>query len=98
MTVFICECCGATLKKTQIDRHCEFKCKSAWAFTCIECHKTMSGFEYKEHNVCMTEVQKFQGKFLERQRQAKLNAKNEKKIDKATKKQAAAEESKEEES
>ena len=34
--------------------------------------------------MCMTEVEKFQGKFLERQRQAKLAAKNDKKIAKAT--------------
>ena len=32
----------------------------------------------------MTEVQKYQGKFLERQRQAKLQAKQEKKIEKSS--------------
>ena len=66
MAVFICEYCGATLKKQQIDRHCETKCPNAWSFTCVECGKTFDGFAYKEHNQCMTEVEKYQGKFLER--------------------------------
>ena len=92
MAVFICECCGATLKKNQIDRHCETKCRNAWAFTCVECGLTFEGFDYKNHNMCMTEVEKYQGKFLERQRQAKLAAKSDKKITKATGQTAAAEE------
>ena len=96
MAVFICECCGSTLKKQQIDRHCDTKCRSAWAFTCVECGKTLEGFEYKEHNVCMTEVEKYQGKFLERQRLAKLQAKTDKKVDKASKNAAGASASEEE--
>ena len=56
MAVFICECCGATLKKQQIDRHCETKCRNAWSFTCVECTTTFDGFGYKDHNECMTEV------------------------------------------
>lgn len=75
MAVFICECCGATLKKQQVDKHCETRCRSAWCFTCVECGKTMAGFEYKEHNQCMTEVEKFQGKFLARLRDEKEQAK-----------------------
>ena len=82
MAVFICECCGATLKKQQIDRHCQTKCRNAWSFTCVECSKTFDGYEYKEHNQCMTEVEKYQGKFLERQRQAKLEAKKQRQTDK----------------
>ena len=84
MAVFICECCGETLKKQQIDRHC-YKCRMANAFTCVECGTTFEGMSYKEHNQCMTEVEKFQGKFLERQRQAKEHAKKEQKIAKALK-------------
>ena len=90
MAVFICECCGATLKKQQIDRHCETKCRSAWAFTCVECSTTFEGFGYKEHNQCMTEVEKFQGKFLERQRQEKLKAKEAQKADKIIKQISAS--------
>ena len=84
MAVFICECCGATLKKQQIERHC-FKCRNAWAFTCVECGLTFEGNAYKEHNQCMTEVQKFQGKFLERERLKKEHAKNQQKLAKLAK-------------
>ena len=56
MVTFTCELCFAILKKQQIERHCAGKCKDAWYFTCIECGKTFGGYEYKEHNECMTEV------------------------------------------
>ena len=45
--------------------------------------------EYKDHNQCMTEQQKYAGKFLERQRLAKLEAKTSKKVDKAVKADAS---------
>ena len=59
MVVFTCETCFAVLKKQQIDKHCVGKCRDAWGFTCVECGKTFEGYEYKEHNECMTEVQKY---------------------------------------
>ena len=61
----------------------------------MECGKTFGGFEYKEHNECMTEVQKYQGKFIERQREMKQQEKQmnkEKKVEKAA---AATSETKE---
>lgn len=85
MVVLICEACGATLKKNQVDKHCETRCRNAWAFTCVECMHTFEGFDYKNHNQCMTEVQKYQGKFIERQRQQKEEAKKEKLFDKVVK-------------
>ena len=75
MVTFICESCGATLKKQQIDKHCETRCRNAWHFTCVECTTTLAGFEYKEHDECMTEIQKLQGKFLARLRAEKEQAK-----------------------
>ena len=78
MVTLMCECCGATLKKQQVDKHCMTVCRSAWAFTCIECMVTMEGMAYKEHNECMTESQKFAGKFLERQRGQKEEDKKKK--------------------
>ena len=68
MVTFICETCHSTLKKQQIDKHCATACRNAWHFTCIECSKTFAGFDYKEHNECMTETQRYQGTFLEKQR------------------------------
>ena len=66
MVTFICETCHSTIAKKQVEKHCMGKCRDAWHFTCIECSKTLAGYEYKEHNECMTEVQRYQGKFLER--------------------------------
>ena len=87
MVVFICETCFATLKKNQIDKHCETKCRNGWHFTCLECSKTFGGFEYKEHNECMTEVQRYQGKFIEKQRELKKVLKEKEKEDKEKKQQ-----------
>ena len=56
MVTFTCENCFATLKKQQVDKHCTGKCKDSWFFTCIECGKTFGGYDYKEHNECMTEI------------------------------------------
>ena len=70
-----------------MDKHCETKCRGAWHFTCVECGKTFGGFEYKEHNECMTEVQKYQGKFIERQREMKQQEKQknkDRKVEKAS--------------
>ncbi len=85
MVVFNCETCYATLKKNQVDKHCETKCRNAWHFTCVECGKTFAGYEYKEHNECMTEVQKYQGKFIERQRAIKQQEKEKQKQQKEEK-------------
>ena len=71
MVTFVCELCFAVLKKQQIDKHCTGKCKNAWGFTCVECGKTFEGFDYKDHNECMTEVQKYQGQFLQKKREEK---------------------------
>ena len=83
MAVFTCEQCGATLKKQQVERHCAGgKCAGAWYFTCIECLVTLEGYDYKEHNICMTEVDKYQGKFIEKVRVEKQKAKEEKMLKK----------------
>ena len=75
MVQFICEECGETLKKKQVDRHCESVCRNGWYFTCLECNKTFAGFEYTEHNECMTEKEKFQGHFLRKKEQQKRQEK-----------------------
>ena len=75
MVVFICETCGETLKKQQVEKHWLTKCRHAWGFTCIECTTTFEGESYKKHTECMTETQKYQGKFIQRQRDEKLKTK-----------------------
>ena len=87
MVTFVCELCFAVLKKQQIDKHCTGKCKNAWAFTCVECGKTFEGFDYKDHNECMTEVQKYQGQFLQKKREEKAEQKAKKDKDEKVKKE-----------
>ena len=82
MVTFTCELCFAILKKQQVDKHCVGKCRNAWAFTCVECGKTFEGFDYKDHNECMTEVQKYQGQFLQKKREEKAEKKEKEMQDK----------------
>ena len=95
MVVFTCESCFATLKKQQVDKHCSGKCRNAWAFTCIECHKTFEGFDYKDHTCSMTEVEKYQGQFLQKRRDEKEKAKQEKIEQPKSEKSESAKEEKE---
>ena len=59
MVSFICDVCGDTLRKKQVDKHCSYVCRTAWELRCIECGMKFEGDEYKKHNECMTEVEKF---------------------------------------
>jgi cell growth-regulating nucleolar protein len=68
MVNFTCNACGATLRKNQVNKHCETVCKSAWNFTCIDCQKVFAGFEYDSHTSCFSETEKYQGKYLEKKR------------------------------
>jgi hypothetical protein len=63
MVFFICETCQETLRKKQIERHCQSACRGAWVFTCIDCNKGFEGYEYEAHTECITESQKYHGKF-----------------------------------
>ena len=71
MVTFICGICGESLKKAQVNKHCETKCRNAWSFTCMDCNKVFEGFEFEKHISCMTETERYQGKYL-----AKKNQKN----------------------
>ncbi|CAG9325396.1 unnamed protein product [Blepharisma stoltei] len=63
MVTFICGACQATLKKNQVNKHCETVCPNAWTFTCIDCAKDFKGFEFDTHTSCITESEKYFGKF-----------------------------------
>lgn len=63
MVSFVCGNCQDVLKKNKVDSHCTGKCRYAWEFTCIDCNSTFEGFDYKNHNSCITEEEKYCGKF-----------------------------------
>jgi cell growth-regulating nucleolar protein len=60
MVSFVCDVCQETLKKPKLDSH-KSRCHNA-IFSCIDCYKTFSGTEYKNHTSCITEVEKYHKK------------------------------------
>jgi len=70
MVVFTCDACGESLRKTAVEKHYKFKCKSSAVLTCIDCQKDFPGDTYIEHTRCITEDEKYGGKNY----QAKANA------------------------
>ena len=60
MVSFVCDVCQETLKKPKLDSH-KARCHHA-IFSCIDCYKTFSGTEYKNHTSCITEVEKYHKK------------------------------------
>eukprot|EP00808_Paulinella_micropora_P003118 g14512.t1 len=60
MVSFSCDSCQATVKKTKVEGH-SWSCGSTY-FTCIDCSTTFDYNSFKEHNSCISEAQKYQGK------------------------------------
>lgn len=59
MVSFSCEACNETIIKKKVQQHLG-RCHAP--VTCIDCSATFQGHTYKDHNQCMTEDQKYQGK------------------------------------
>ncbi|KAK2176825.1 hypothetical protein NP493_636g00002 [Ridgeia piscesae] len=62
MVVFACGSCGDPVKKNQVEKHCQFKCKDCNILSCIDCGKDFWGDSYKEHTKCISEEEKYSGK------------------------------------
>lgn len=60
MPSFVCDYCQETLKKAKLDQHAQ-RCRQA-VFSCIDCHTSFKGTEYRAHFSCITEVQKYHNK------------------------------------
>jgi len=59
MVYFTCGTCGEQIKKPQVEKHYTQKCRNCTMLTCIDCLKDFYGDEYKKHNQCMTEAQRY---------------------------------------
>jgi len=59
MVYFTCDACGEQLKKPSVEKHYTQKCRECWKLTCIDCLKDFFGDEYKSHNACMSEDQRY---------------------------------------
>ncbi|XP_016108804.1 cell growth-regulating nucleolar protein [Sinocyclocheilus grahami] len=68
MVVFTCGACGESLKKARVEKHV-LKCRACQVLSCIDCSKDFWGDDYKNHNKCISEDQKYGGKDF----QAKVN-------------------------
>nr|XP_055033601.1 cell growth-regulating nucleolar protein [Misgurnus anguillicaudatus]XP_055033602.1 cell growth-regulating nucleolar protein [Misgurnus anguillicaudatus] len=68
MVVFTCDACGESLKKAQVEKHV-LKCHACQVLSCIDCGKDFWGEDYRNHNKCISEDQKYGGKDF----QAKAN-------------------------
>ena len=62
MVSFICNACGQTVKKAQVERHYQNECPSCDVLSCIDCGKDFHGNDYVLHTKCITEAEKYQGK------------------------------------
>ncbi|XP_040015332.1 cell growth-regulating nucleolar protein [Xiphias gladius] len=64
MVFFTCNACGESLKKAQVDKHVNM-CRGCQVLSCIDCGKDFWGGDYKNHNKCISEDQKYGGKGYE---------------------------------
>ncbi|XP_067896399.1 cell growth-regulating nucleolar protein isoform X2 [Heterodontus francisci] len=64
MVVFICNGCGESVKKAQVEKHFNI-CRNSLCLSCIDCGKDFWGEDYKTHTKCISEDQKYGGKGFE---------------------------------
>ncbi|TNM88574.1 hypothetical protein fugu_004828 [Takifugu bimaculatus] len=64
MVFFTCNACGESLKKAQVENHVNI-CRNCQVLSCIDCGKDFWGDDYKNHNKCISEDQKYGGKGFE---------------------------------
>lgn len=62
MVSFICNVCGQTVRKAQVERHYQNDCRNCEVLSCIDCGRDFHGDEYTSHTSCITEAEKYQGK------------------------------------
>ncbi|KAJ1357105.1 hypothetical protein KIN20_015155 [Parelaphostrongylus tenuis] len=60
MVFFICDHCGESLKKNQVEKH-TFRCRSQ-SYSCIDCQASFTPHTYQKHVKCLSEKQKYGSK------------------------------------
>jgi len=61
MVSFICDACGNTVKKTQVEKHYTTVCRNCSVLSCLDCGVDFPGDAYLAHTSCVTEAEKYQG-------------------------------------
>lgn len=60
MVYFVCNKCQETIRKCKVEEHSS-RCRSD-SYSCVDCGKDFSLSEACNHNTCITEEEKYQGK------------------------------------
>ncbi|OQR73273.1 hypothetical protein BIW11_09832 [Tropilaelaps mercedesae] len=55
MVVFSCDACGDSLRKKDVKKHYQFKCRTCESLTCVDCKKQFWGDHYASHTQCITD-------------------------------------------
>lgn len=61
MVSFICDACGNTVKKNQVEKHYQTVCRNCSVLSCIDCGVDFPGDAYITHTSCISEAEKYQG-------------------------------------
>ena len=61
MVSFICDACGNTVKKNQVEKHYQTACRNCSVLSCIDCGVDFPGDAYISHTSCISEAEKYQG-------------------------------------
>lgn len=62
MVFFICNGCGSSLKKNNVEKHQAHQCRKSGHLSCMDCSKDFYGDEYKAHVKCISEEEKYSAK------------------------------------
>lgn len=65
MVSFVCDDCQTTVKKPKVQAHLS-RCRT-YSISCIDCGTSFTASSYTTHTSCVTEKDKYQGKFLKKQ-------------------------------
>ncbi|XP_033102813.1 cell growth-regulating nucleolar protein-like [Anneissia japonica] len=62
MVFFICNACGQSVKKAQVEKHYMQQCRQCEVLSCMDCGQDFVGDGYKEHTKCISENEKYGSK------------------------------------
>ncbi|XP_071948664.1 uncharacterized protein C16C10.8-like [Antedon mediterranea] len=62
MVFFICNACGQSVKKAQVEKHYLQQCRQCEVLSCMDCGQDFVGDGYKEHTKCISENEKYGSK------------------------------------
>merc|ERR1712121_188540 len=61
MVSFICDACGNSVRKKQVEKHYLNSCRNCSVLSCIDCGVDFPGDSYATHTSCISEAEKYQG-------------------------------------